>query len=248
MEPYEQIAVVLAQRIGEGKWPVGSRLPDREYFCKLFAVGPSVIDQAISALIGQQWVDISWRVLTPPPEAFRLSRRHGSDALERVARGNAQVAHKIATELRKGIAAGTYPPGHVFTYFGLKRRFHVSTSTVSLACKILKQEGLIESRPRCGTRVKVEGETWHPEDRAPGVRFSVYIERIILQRIREGIYGPGCPVPSLHTWSGEFGVSMATMREVVASLKSQGILVVRFPRTYVSNQVHDLLRGQEHEQ
>lgn len=62
---------------------------------------------------------------------------------------------RIAAELRNAIANGTYAPGaQLPTLPALAQQYRVSDTTVRNAIRVLRQEGLVESRSRAGTRVR----------------------------------------------------------------------------------------------
>lgn len=62
---------------------------------------------------------------------------------------------RIAAELRASIANGTYAPGDQLpTLTALAQQYDVSDTTVRNAIGILRNEGLVESKTRSGTRVR----------------------------------------------------------------------------------------------
>lgn len=62
---------------------------------------------------------------------------------------------RIAAELRDAIANGTYAPGaQLPTLPALAQQYGVSDTTVRNALRVLRQEGLVESKTRSGTRVR----------------------------------------------------------------------------------------------
>ena len=62
---------------------------------------------------------------------------------------------RIAAELREAISSGTYAPGDQLpTLPALALQYGVSDTTVRNAIRVLRNDGLVESRTRSGTRVR----------------------------------------------------------------------------------------------
>lgn len=62
---------------------------------------------------------------------------------------------RIAAELREAINSGTYAPGDQLpTLQALAEQYGVSDTTVRNAIAVLRNDGLVESRTRAGTRVR----------------------------------------------------------------------------------------------
>ena len=73
-------------------------------------------------------------------------------------------AQRIAEEIGAAILAGVYPPGELVPgEIDLCHRFGASRTVVREAFKLLSAKGLIASRKRAGTRVRVR-EQWHVLD------------------------------------------------------------------------------------
>src|SRR6266851_7946222 len=73
-------------------------------------------------------------------------------------------AQRIAEEIGAAILAGVYPPGELVPgEIDLCGRFRASRTVVREAFKLLSAKGLIASRKRAGTRVRVR-EQWHVLD------------------------------------------------------------------------------------
>ncbi|MHA6762053.1 GntR family transcriptional regulator [Streptacidiphilus sp. PAMC 29251] len=87
---------------------------------------------------------------------------------------------RIAAELREAITSGTYAPGDQLpTLPSLAQQYGVSDTTARNAVAVLRNDGLVESRTRAGTRVR-ERPAIHrmPADRykttaAPSTAFTV---------------------------------------------------------------------------
>lgn len=64
------------------------------------------------------------------------------------------VADEVHRRLRHGLLVGTWPPGERLTEAELTARFAVSRTPVREALRRLVQEGLLETRPNHGVRVR----------------------------------------------------------------------------------------------
>ncbi|MFE6249535.1 GntR family transcriptional regulator [Streptomyces niveus] len=138
--------------------------------------------------------------------------------------------------LRTRIANQEWPPGHRFTQtqvaeeFSVKR--HQIPNVVAPALRTLREEGILESRPRVGLCVAVEGESWSPA--TSGLTHGEHIETVLRERLHKRIYKPGERFPSLHALAEEFKVSVATVRTAIQPLTASGILEIRANARYVS--------------
>ncbi len=67
------------------------------------------------------------------------------------------------------------------------------------------------------------------------------LEMTLRKKIESGVYGPGTPLPSEEAMTQEYGVSRVTVRQALAGLEKQG-LIVRWQgkRTYVSERLPGL--------
>jgi DNA-binding FadR family transcriptional regulator len=88
--------------------------------------------------------------------------RQGSGRSEAVARRKALRLHgAIARDLGVQIVAGRYRPGHILNgEIDASDRLKVSRTAYREAVRILAAKGLVESRPKVGTRVSVP-ERWN---------------------------------------------------------------------------------------
>ncbi|MGK4582014.1 GntR family transcriptional regulator [Kitasatospora sp. HPMI-4] len=60
---------------------------------------------------------------------------------------------QIADTLRARIVSGEYPPRHLISEMQLERDYEVNRKTVRKATDVLRQEGLITTRPGMGSFV-----------------------------------------------------------------------------------------------
>jgi DNA-binding GntR family transcriptional regulator len=151
---------------------------------------------------------------------------------------------RIDRALRARIANGTWPPGHPFSWAQLVEEFSLNLwdvgAVLSPALRKMRLDGLIESRPYIGCRVVIEGDSWSPPAEYADLAHDEYIERVLRERLHDGlngkgIYRPGEQFSPLVHLAEEFGVSPATVRKATTPLKRQNILVlVGTNRTYVA--------------
>jgi DNA-binding FadR family transcriptional regulator len=67
----------------------------------------------------------------------------------------------IARDLGIAIVTGKYPPGHVLTSeVDFAERNHISRTAYREAIRILAAKGLVESRPKAGTKI-TDPSRWH---------------------------------------------------------------------------------------
>jgi DNA-binding FadR family transcriptional regulator len=97
-----------------------------------------------------------------PMASRQGASRQGSGRSEAVARRKALRLHGvIARDLGVQIVAGRYRPGHILKgEVDASDRLKVSRTAYREAVRILAAKGLVESRPKVGTRVSLP-ERWH---------------------------------------------------------------------------------------
>jgi len=92
--------------------------------------------------------------------ANRVARRMAAE-LPRIAGGHLRVHGTIAREIGLSIVSGRLRPGHVLDgEIEASSRWRVSRTAYREAIRILSAKGLIQSRPRTGTRVSAISD-WH---------------------------------------------------------------------------------------
>ncbi|MFF5207017.1 GntR family transcriptional regulator [Streptosporangium sp. NPDC000396] len=132
-----------------------------------------------------------------------------------------QVYDRIAERLRAQIASGHYPPaGALPSEAALAQRFHVARSTVRRVLAILKDEGLIDTMPGAGRRVK------STEQQAALYRYQA-IAAELRERITTGALEEGTALPSESTLRRQHGASRNTVRHALAELEREGLVVTR---------------------
>ncbi|MDI3418632.1 GntR family transcriptional regulator [Streptomyces sp. B-S-A12] len=156
-------------------------------------------------------------------------------------------AREAYEAMRRGICEGDWRPGRVLSYPVIAEVFGINWETVCYALRLLRRDGLVETRPRLGTRVRVAGETWHPPEKDQAVPHAVWIERKIRERLADGDYPVGTRFPSLAAVAEEFGVSIATVRHGLRPLLAEEYLVTsRYKRagTLVGQRAGEVARDE----
>lgn len=95
--------------------------------------------------------------------------------------------------MRDRILAGAFPPGAVLSRRRLADEFGMSFLPISEAMQRLETEGLLESRPRVGTRVRTP---------TPDEVKGRYVVREASRPSRRGCVASGPPSRSASNWGG----------------------------------------------
>jgi DNA-binding GntR family transcriptional regulator len=103
----------------------------------------------------------------------------------------------------------------------LAHKYGVPEYVAAEAIKLLKAEGIVETRRRVGSRPKAAGRGWASPD---GVPQRVHIARTIKNRIDTGAYPSGALLPKLEALAREFDVSPTVTSEALRPLKEDGLL------------------------
>ncbi|QDN54144.1 GntR family transcriptional regulator [Streptomyces sp. S1D4-20] len=153
----DRIASVLRGRIEDGTYPVGSVFPARRLFVEELGVSRSTIANACRALAEEGYLlcfpgrgrgTLVLDPLRPPTGPDVLARTNG-DRQEMWSRpGSTQdTVDRIASEIRKRIADGTYSPGRrIPSVAQLAPEFSARTWLVREALAVLKEERLLYSQ------------------------------------------------------------------------------------------------------
>jgi DNA-binding FadR family transcriptional regulator len=97
------------------------------------------------------------------PENWQMAARHRADinALARPGQPAARIHGTIAHDLGVAIVSGSYRPGEILpTEIEFSERLKVSRSAYREAVRTLAAKGMVESRPKTGTRV-AEQSRWN---------------------------------------------------------------------------------------
>ncbi len=132
-----------------------------------------------------------------------------------------QVYDRIAERLRAQISAGHYPPaGALPSEAALAQRFRVARSTIRRALAVLEDEGLIDTMPGAGRRVK------DPQQRAALYRYQA-IAAEVREQIITGVLAAGMALPSESALRRQYRASRNTVRQALAELEGEGLVVTR---------------------
>ena len=132
------------------------------------------------------------------------------------------TSRRIAEEIRERIRDGSMPPGTLLpSEMQLVDEHGVARGTVRAALGLLVDEGVIEVVPGVGRRVVGSVP-------APGSE-SAYqrIAADLTERVRQGHFESGAPLPSEAMLVAEYGVSRNTVRRAYRLLIDSGLVVVR---------------------
>jgi len=135
-----------------------------------------------------------------------------------------RVYPRIADRLRARIEAGEYPPGSALpSEAELCAEFGVARNTARRGLAVLEAEGLIVTVPAKG-RIVV----------ASGVRVAPYRYQAIAaewrERIMRGDLPHGAALPSEAHLRRRYGVSRTTVRQALAVLEAEGLVVAEHGR------------------
>ncbi|MEO3797021.1 GntR family transcriptional regulator [Nonomuraea sp. B10E15] len=134
-----------------------------------------------------------------------------------------RVYTQVADRLRARIRAGEFAPGEVLpSEAELCRVFGVARNTVRRGLALLEEEGLLITVPSKGRVVVGDGSA------------ASYRYQVIATRLREqivcGDLAPGAALPSETELQRQFGVSRTTVRQALAVLEVEGLVVVEHGR------------------
>ncbi|MGA4994846.1 GntR family transcriptional regulator [Nonomuraea bangladeshensis] len=134
-----------------------------------------------------------------------------------------RVYTQIADRLRERIRSGEFAPGQVLpSEAELCRGFRVARNTVRRGLAILEEEGLLVTVPAKGRVVLGEGA-------AASYRYQV-IAAWLRERIERGELVPGDLLPSEAALRRRFQASRNTVRQALALLEQEGLVVAEHGR------------------
>lgn len=134
---------------------------------------------------------------------------------------------QIAEQLRTELTGTSKPPGSRLPSEAELCSVHgVSRTTVRRALRALGEEGLIESVPGVGWRLRT-GERSAP---TAGVPLYRSVMDALRKAIADGVLSVGDPVPSEGELSEKYEVSRPTVRRALAELEGAGLLETRHGR------------------
>ncbi|MEV5895778.1 GntR family transcriptional regulator [Nonomuraea fuscirosea] len=134
-----------------------------------------------------------------------------------------RVYPQIAARLREQIVAGEFAPGAVLpSEAELCRRFGVARNTVRRGLALLENEGLLVTVPSKGRVVVTDS------DAAP-YRYQ-QIAASLREQIDGGTLTPGAALPSEAELRRRFSASRNTVRQALAVLERDGLIVAEHGR------------------
>ncbi|WP_443183251.1 GntR family transcriptional regulator [Nonomuraea sp. 3N208] len=135
-----------------------------------------------------------------------------------------QVYTQVADRLREQIVTGEFPPGSALpSEAQLCARFGVARNTVRRGLALLEEEGLITTIPSKGRVVAAIGE-----QSAPYRYLAIAAE--LRARIERGEPQPGSALPSEAELRRRYGASRNTVRQALAVLERDGLVVAEHGR------------------
>ncbi|MBF8193404.1 GntR family transcriptional regulator [Nonomuraea sp. K274] len=142
-------------------------------------------------------------------------------AQERAWLTGGRVYMQVADRLRERIASGVYAPGEVLpSEAALCREFGIARNTVRRGLAILEEEGLIVTVPSKG-RIVTAASVLSPD--APYSYQRIAGE--LRERIQSGELAVGAALPSELTLRQRFAASRNTVRQALAVLEREGLVV-----------------------
>nr|WP_145492865.1 MULTISPECIES: GntR family transcriptional regulator [Streptomyces] len=131
-------------------------------------------------------------------------------------------ARALAATLRTDIESGAWQDDQVYTQVQLCARYDASEFHVYEAVRLLREDGVVETRGGVGVRPTAASRSWAVPG---GVRLATHIGQLIRDRITARIYPAGVPLPPLRVLVREFGVSRSVIWESAKPLKAEGLLL-----------------------
>jgi DNA-binding GntR family transcriptional regulator len=133
------------------------------------------------------------------------------------------VYPQIAARLREQIVAGEFAPGAVLpSEAELCRRFGVARNTVRRGLALLEDEGLLVTVPSKGRVVSADSG-------AAPYRYQ-QIATSLREQIESGTLAPGAALPSEAELRRRFTASRNTVRQALAVLERDGLIVAEHGR------------------
>ncbi|GAA5057597.1 DNA-binding GntR family transcriptional regulator [Thermocatellispora tengchongensis] len=134
-----------------------------------------------------------------------------------------RIYPQIADRLRERIASGEFPPGSALpSEAALGRAFGVARNTVRRGLAILEDEGLLVTIPAKGRIVC---------GAAPAAPYRyLVIAETLREQIERGTLAAGAPIPSEAALRRRFAASRNTVRQALAVLEREGLVVAEHGR------------------
>ncbi|MEW2570203.1 GntR family transcriptional regulator [Streptomyces sp. NPDC047070] len=210
-----QVRDVIEQRLGDGTYKAGQKLPSQKELAAELGVNQGVIAQALQPLKDKGIVyarGVLGTIVVDPANPGLIPR----------------AQHEVARIIRQRMREGTYAVGTLLpSRADLATEFAVSTHLIHSIQKGLKREGLVTGSARSQTYTVV---ACPPEERSspPAPTFSESVrkplENAVRQRITDGVYAPLTWLPPMRVLAEDFGISVSTAWTALAPLKEEGLL------------------------
>ncbi|MEV4807935.1 GntR family transcriptional regulator [Nonomuraea sp. NPDC049421] len=125
---------------------------------------------------------------------------------------------QIADRMRERFRSGEFAPGQALpSEAELCREFGVARNTVRRGLAILEEEGLLVTVPS-------KGRVAAGEDTAVPYRYQV-VAALLREQIERGDLAPGAALPSEAKLQRELTISRNTVRQAMAVLEREGLIV-----------------------
>ncbi|MFD3314740.1 GntR family transcriptional regulator [Streptomyces sp. NPDC058656] len=202
----ERIAQVIGKRLADGTYAPGTVVPAARSLAVEFGVSVWTVRRAL-----QPFTDSG--ALHPVIGRGTLVR---DPTTSPVARGAREVSQIVRERLQAGTyAVGTWLPPQTV----LAVEFGVSASTVHVAMTSLKREKLVETLTPLGTYVL---DPRKPCTAPPGT--PSHVRQVIRERLRDGTYPPGSPLPTIPELAAGFNAGPNTVARALNLLRSEGLV------------------------
>lgn len=219
----ELITKIIRKRLADGTYGPGTQLPSERDLSVEFGVPKWVVSRALRPLKDNGDLHSSVGRGTRVPDPQSLVPLPGIREIEQT--------------LRSRIGDGTYAAGAWLpSATTLAAEFGVSTITVRGAQTPLKREKLLASVPTLGTYVVDPQQPGvPPPDRAS--RTVAYVGKVLRERLSDGTYPPGSPLPTNAELSAEFDVASNTISRAISPLRAEGLVFSGLRRVYAARPI-----------
>ncbi|MCX4564403.1 GntR family transcriptional regulator [Streptomyces phaeochromogenes] len=208
------IEKVIRERLRNGTYPPGSRLPTYAELASEFGAGHTTISNALQLLRKEGLV--SERQRSKRVYARRSASEHpGADR---------NITGEIEQIAPSRLSDGTYAVGTWLpSARTLAAEFGVVHATIRKALAPLKGEKLLASLETLGIYV---ADPQQPGVPPPGrtSRTVAYVGKVLRERLRDGTYPPGSPLPTNAELSAEFEVRSHLISTALKPIRSEGLV------------------------
>src|SRR4051812_11646790 len=145
--------------------PGHSHVPILGHICPLISEEIFITDRrSRSVVIGREYADNPRRMPTQDKKKTRKGTQKVVTSQKHASRKSLRIHGSIARDLGLAIVSGRFRPGHILEgEVEASLALRISRTAYREAVRILSAKGLVNSRPRVGTRVSAV-EDWHLMD------------------------------------------------------------------------------------